>query len=60
MYYRGNPSLIVINEPDAICKGRPQKYIDHEDAEVQRTAAEKAKIGGDRISAEHLEWTGEK
>lgn len=57
MYYRGNPALIVTRDPDAICKGRPQKYIDHEDAEIQ-TAAGKA--NAERVSMEHLELAPEK
>ena len=32
-YYRENPPLIVIRDPDAISRKRPQKYIEHE-AEV--------------------------
>ncbi|RAH63516.1 general substrate transporter [Aspergillus piperis CBS 112811] len=35
-YYRSNPSLIVINDPDAVCVKRPQKYIQHEDNEMQK------------------------
>ncbi|KAJ6157695.1 hypothetical protein N7470_005287 [Penicillium chermesinum] len=58
MYYRQNPPLIVTGDPDAISRGRPQKYIDHEDAEVQKTAAGKAFV--ERVSAEYLEWTVKK
>lgn len=38
-YYRTNPSLIVTNDPDAICRGRPQKYIDREAEEIEKSAA---------------------
>ncbi|BCR89364.1 uncharacterized protein ACHE_50562S [Aspergillus chevalieri] len=37
-YYRFNPSLFVIRDPDAICTKRPQKYIQHESEEVQKNA----------------------
>lgn len=35
-YYRSNPSLVVVNDPDAVCVKRPQKYIQHEDNEMQK------------------------
>ncbi|GKZ19580.1 hypothetical protein AbraIFM66951_011297 [Aspergillus brasiliensis] len=35
-YYRSNPSLIVVGDPDAICVKRPLKYIQHEDSEMQK------------------------
>ncbi|OJJ61781.1 hypothetical protein ASPSYDRAFT_75794 [Aspergillus sydowii CBS 593.65] len=54
-YYRADPSLIVIGDPDAICKRRPQKYIDREDAEIERTAAGKGIPTG---ASEHVEATG--
>ncbi|KAJ5288760.1 hypothetical protein N7478_001790 [Penicillium angulare] len=54
-YYRSNPSLIVTTDHDAICKNRPQKYIDHEDEEVSRTA--KSKSLSDPIEADHVEFT---
>ncbi|CAI7669291.1 unnamed protein product [Penicillium pancosmium] len=38
-YYRSNPSLIVTKDPDAICRKRPQKYIDHEASVIEKTAA---------------------
>ncbi|KAF5855567.1 hypothetical protein ETB97_008977 [Aspergillus alliaceus] len=37
-YYRSNPPLIVINDPDAISATRPLKYIEHEDEELQKNA----------------------
>ncbi|ODM20755.1 hypothetical protein SI65_03808 [Aspergillus cristatus] len=37
-YYRSNPSLFVIRDPDANCTKRPQKYIQHESEEVQKNA----------------------
>lgn len=55
-YYRSNPSLIVTRDPDAICRARPQKYIEHEDEEVRRTAKDKAM--GQPVEAEHVEYTG--
>lgn len=55
-YYRENPSLIVIKDPDAICRRRPQKYIDHEVEEVEKTAISK---GVAPVASEHVEWTGE-
>lgn len=37
-YYRTNPPLIVVRDPDAISTKRPLKYIQHEDEEIQRKA----------------------
>ncbi|KAI9926195.1 hypothetical protein ASPWEDRAFT_43563 [Aspergillus wentii DTO 134E9] len=37
-YYRSNPPLIVVGDPDAISTKRPLKFIQHEDEEVQRNA----------------------
>jgi hypothetical protein len=31
----------VVKEPDAICRRRPQKFIDREDEEVEKTAISK-------------------
>ncbi|KAJ5769410.1 hypothetical protein N7520_003969 [Penicillium odoratum] len=56
-YYRSDPSLIVIRDPDAICRGRPQKYIDHEAEEVSRTA--KIKDISKPVEADHMEYTGD-
>ncbi|CRG86234.1 Sugar transporter STL1 [Talaromyces islandicus] len=39
-YYRTNPPLIVVGDPDAICVKRPQKYIDHEQEELKKNAKE--------------------
>lgn len=37
-YYRSDPSLIVIRDPDAISRKRPLKYIEHENEEMQKNA----------------------
>ncbi|KAL4804687.1 general substrate transporter [Aspergillus unguis] len=37
-YYRTNPSLIVIGDPDAVGVKRPLKYIQHEEDELQKNA----------------------
>lgn len=37
-YYRTNPPLIVVCDPDAVSAKRPLKYIQHEDEEIQRKA----------------------
>lgn len=37
-YYRSNPSLIVTTDADAISRKRPQRDIDREDEELERTA----------------------
>ncbi|PYI06962.1 MFS general substrate transporter [Aspergillus sclerotiicarbonarius CBS 121057] len=56
-YYRSNPPLIVINDPDAISVKRPLKYIQHEDEELRKTTAH----GGANLSktdeqtVEHVE-----
>lgn len=39
-YYRNNPPLIVIGDKDAIASKRPQKYFDHEEAQIERVAHE--------------------
>lgn len=56
-YYRTNPSLIVVGDPDAISTKRPLRFIQHEDAEIQRKA--KAAVHGslkrDSGLAEHVE-----
>lgn len=50
-YYRSNPSLIVTTDADATCRKRPQKYIDREDEELERTAAgKKAQL----VEAQHV------
>jgi hypothetical protein len=53
-YYRTNLSLIVTGDPDAICRKRPQKYIEREDEEFERTAVGKGVMP---VEAEHVEWT---
>ncbi|KAL4897029.1 general substrate transporter [Aspergillus ambiguus] len=54
-YYRSNPSLIVTGDPDAVCRRRPQKYIDHENEQVTKTAA--GKDAASDSAVEHVEWT---
>lgn len=44
-YYRSNPPLIVVKDPDTIATKRPLQFIQHEDEEVQRNAKE-AHSGG--------------
>lgn len=56
-YYRTKPSLIVVGDRDAISRGRPQKYIDHEEEEIKRTAESKGVARP--VFAEHLEWTSD-
>jgi hypothetical protein len=53
-YYRNSPDLIVIADPDAICRGRPQKYIEHEDEVIKSTAENKGVLSDG--SAGHVEW----
>lgn len=47
-YYRSNPSLVVIKDPDAISVKRPLKYIQHEDHEMQKIQGIKAKKNDDQ------------
>ncbi|PYI32180.1 general substrate transporter [Aspergillus indologenus CBS 114.80] len=55
-YYRSNPSLIVINDPDAISVKRPQKYIDHEAELIQKTAGKVDDVRkSDFEMVEHIE-----
>jgi hypothetical protein len=51
-YYRTNPSLIVTGDPDATCRKRPQKYIEREDEEFERTTVGK---GVPVEAVEHVE-----
>ncbi|KAG7055929.1 sugar transporter [Colletotrichum scovillei] len=39
-YYRNNPPLFVIGDKDAIASQRPKKYVDRQEAHVQRVAHE--------------------
>ncbi|KAJ5572450.1 hypothetical protein N7450_009434 [Penicillium hetheringtonii] len=55
-YYRTKPSLIVVGNRDAICRSRPQKYIDHEQDEIQKTALGRKNI--EPGLSEHVEWSG--
>ncbi|KAJ9320595.1 hypothetical protein DTO045G8_1553 [Paecilomyces variotii] len=53
-YYRSNPDLIVVRDPDAVFVKRPLKYIQHEEEEIQKNA----KQGGDNLDkavVEHAE-----
>ncbi|KAJ5397008.1 hypothetical protein N7509_005121 [Penicillium cosmopolitanum] len=54
-YYRTKPSLVVVGDRDAISRGRPQRYIDHEEEEIKRTAAGKGIA--QPVVAEHVEWS---
>lgn len=59
-YYRNNPPLIVIGDKDAIGTKRPQKYVDHEEAQVERVAhedgvTEAADKKTSRTEARHVE-----
>lgn len=37
-YYRSNPPLVVVGDPDATSTKRPLRFIQHEDEEIQRKA----------------------
>ncbi|KAL5360266.1 general substrate transporter [Aspergillus floccosus] len=56
-YYRTNPPLIVIRDPDAISTKRPLKYIQHEDEEIQRKAKDQDARKGDMHAGyvEHIQ-----
>ncbi|KAJ0344131.1 hypothetical protein COL154_006351 [Colletotrichum chrysophilum] len=59
-YYRNNPPLVVIGDKDAIGTKRPQKYVDHEEAQVERVAhedgvTEAADKKTSRTEARHVE-----
>ncbi|KKK24915.1 MFS sugar transporter [Aspergillus rambellii] len=56
-YYRSDPPLIVVKDPDAISTKRPLKFIEHEDEEVQRKAKDTHSVlfkSSDSTYAEHL------
>ncbi|KAJ5377168.1 uncharacterized protein N7496_004577, partial [Penicillium cataractarum] len=53
-YYRSNPSLVVTKDADAIFRRRPQKYIDREDEEVERTTAGKSRL----VAVENVGMSG--
>ena len=54
-YYRSDPPLIVTQDPDAICRKRPLKYIQREEDALERTTASKG-----LPSEQHIEWTEHK
>lgn len=37
-YYRTNPPLVVVGDPDAISTKRPLMFVQHEDKGIQRKA----------------------
>lgn len=37
LYYRHNPPPIVTKDPDATCARRPLKFIEQEEAEIEKT-----------------------
>ncbi|PKY00220.1 putative MFS sugar transporter [Aspergillus campestris IBT 28561] len=37
-YYRTDPPLVVVGDPDVISRRRPRQFIEHEDEEVQKKA----------------------
>lgn len=45
-YFRGQPGLIVTKDFDAISQKRPQRFIDREQAELERSKAEERKNAG--------------
>ncbi|KAL2833272.1 general substrate transporter [Aspergillus cavernicola] len=47
-YYRTNPPLIVIGDPDAISTKRPLRFVEREDGEIQKRA--KAQASGVKCS----------
>ncbi|KAB8277247.1 general substrate transporter [Aspergillus minisclerotigenes] len=53
-YYRSNPSLIVIKDPDAISVKRPLKHIEHEDHEMKKIGEIRTKKVDD-LMVEHVE-----
>ncbi|GMF76622.1 unnamed protein product [Aspergillus oryzae] len=53
-YYRSNPSLIVIKDPDAISVKRPLKYIEREDHEMKKIGEIRTKKVDD-LMVEHVE-----
>lgn len=54
-YYRSDPPLIVTQDPDAICRKRPLKYIQREEDALERTTVSKG-----LPSEQHIEWTEHK
>ncbi|OJJ53057.1 hypothetical protein ASPSYDRAFT_62259 [Aspergillus sydowii CBS 593.65] len=55
-YYRSNPPLIVVGDPDVTSTRRPLKYIQREDEEVQKRAKEAHLTGpkSDGACVEHV------
>lgn len=52
-YYRDSPALIVTTDPDAICRKRPQKYVEREDEVIRSTAENKGVLSD--VEARHVE-----
>lgn len=54
-YYRNNPPLVVIGDKDAVASKRPQKYFDHEEAQMERVVHEDGVIDVANKKASHSE-----
>ncbi|KAJ0120034.1 Sugar transporter STL1 [Diaporthe amygdali] len=54
-YYRNNPPLVVIGDKDAVASKRPQKYFDHEEAQMERFVHEDGVIDVANKKASHSE-----
>ncbi|KAF4951890.1 hypothetical protein FSARC_12783 [Fusarium sarcochroum] len=57
-YYRNNPSLVVTQDPDAICSNRPLKYVEKEKTHLRRAARASQDLSRDKgrvVSNEHIE-----
>ncbi|KAM0385452.1 hypothetical protein ACHAQC_011364 [Fusarium culmorum] len=44
-YFRENPSIIVVNDKDAIIAKRPEKYIEQDQEDIRREGVEVRKVG---------------
>ncbi|QKX61809.1 uncharacterized protein TRUGW13939_08965, partial [Talaromyces rugulosus] len=55
-YYRSNPALIVIKDPDAISTKRPIKYIQHEDEEIMRKTNNITLKLDNSVLSEHMNY----
>lgn len=45
----------MVGDREAVCRGRPQRYVDHEEAEIKRTAA--VKDIDQPVLTDHVEWS---
>ena len=44
-YFRGNPSIIVIKDKDAVIAKRPEKHIEQDKEDIRREGVQAREVG---------------